>query len=225
MIELNFEKVKSLNPCQKGLAYYTEHQFKTAEECIDDLMRQNNFEKLKWASWLLIKLFTKRKTVEYTIYSAKLVLHIFEEKYPTDKRPRNAIETAEKYLQDNTAADAAANAANAAAYAAADAAANAAYAAFAAANAAANAADAAYATNAAANTAYAADAAANAAANAAYAADAAYATNAAANTAYAADAAAYAANAADAADAVKKETLIQIIKYGLTLLNEKNYKD
>ena len=33
------------------------------------------------------------------IYAAELALPIFEEEYPDDKRPRNAIETAKKYLR------------------------------------------------------------------------------------------------------------------------------
>ncbi len=77
----------------------------------------------------------------YAIYWAEAVLHIFEEKYPDDNRPRKAIEAAKEYLRHPTeenkqAADAAAYAADAAdaayaAYAAcaANAAANAAYAA------------------------------------------------------------------------------------------------
>ena len=60
------------------------------------------------------------------IFSAELVLHIFEEKYPEDKRPRLAIEAAKKWLvnpsKETAAAAAAAAAAAYAAYAAADAA-------------------------------------------------------------------------------------------------------
>jgi hypothetical protein len=96
--------------------------------------------------------------VRYAIFAAEQVLGIFEGKHPDDKRPRQAIEAARRYLETPCdAADAAyaAYAADAAAYAAD--AADAAYAAYAAA-------DAAYAA------AYAAGAAAYAAARAARAA-------------------------------------------------------
>ena len=87
-----------------------------------------------------------RVRVLFAVLCAESVLHLFEEKYPNDDRPRNAIEAARNYIGTNEydAANAAnaANAADAAAYAAAayaaaaDAAAYAAvYAAYAAANA------------------------------------------------------------------------------------------
>ncbi len=66
--------------------------------------------------------------IQFAILCAEAVLHHFEDKYPTDKRPREAIEDAKAYLKDPTAraaaaADAyAADAYAAAAYAAADAA-------------------------------------------------------------------------------------------------------
>ncbi len=97
----------------------------------------------------------KPVSVFIALLFAEEVLHIFEEKYPKDLRPREAIEAAKHWLSERTAE--AANAAYAAAYAAA----NAAYAADA------------YAAANAANTAY----AAAYAANAAYAAAAAYAAN------------------------------------------------
>ena len=116
--------------------------------------------------------------VQWAAECAKRVLRHFEDRYPEDKRPREAIQAALKWAKDPTKANrvAAYNAANAAAYAAAYVANAAAYAA-----------------------AYVANAAAYAATYAAtYAADATY-----ANAAYASYAAAAAANAAanDAADA------------------------
>jgi hypothetical protein len=116
---------------------------------------------------------THETSVLWAAACAKRVLTIYEDKYPGDKRPREAIAAAVKWAKNPTeknraayanAANAAANDANAAAANAA--AANAAYAAYAAAYAAYAAA------NAAANAAYAVDANAYAAANAAYAADA-----------------------------------------------------
>ena len=42
----------------------------------------------------------KKDSVELAIYSAKLVLPIFEKEYPKDKRPRKAIEAAQKYIKN-----------------------------------------------------------------------------------------------------------------------------
>jgi len=82
-------------------------------------------------------------SVRLAVFSARSVLHIFEERYPEDKRARRAIEAAEAWLDDPTAYAAYAAYAADAAYAAY--AANAAYAAYAANAAAAYAAYAAYA--------------------------------------------------------------------------------
>ena len=42
--------------------------------------------------------FTETIAREVAIYSAELVLPIYEKEYPNDKKPRNAIETAKRYL-------------------------------------------------------------------------------------------------------------------------------
>ena len=150
------------------------------------------------------KLFTKEQNQQVAIGVAEIVLELFENKYPEDKRPRQAIQAAKDYLNNTITLDelrlyrrAAAAAADAAAYDAAYDAADAADAAYAAAAAAADDADdAAYAT-----------------ADAAY--DAAY-----AYAAYAYAAAAYATAAYDAADAadadaknLKNTLLIYLINF------------
>jgi hypothetical protein len=178
----------SKNACDEGIKYFKINKLENISAI--DLINRLREESPSWANWLITRLLTKENLVRYAIYSAELVLHIYEAKYPKDDRPRKAIEAAKRYLEtkekpDAYAAAAAADAAYAAAYAAD------AYAA----------ADAAYA---------AADAA-----DAYAAADAAYAY---ADAAYVAAAAADAADAADAA-ADRYKTYVQIIDYGIELLN------
>jgi len=135
--------------------------------------------------------------IEFTCQCAEHVLHFYEDKYPDDKRPRQAIETARICITDKS--NAAADAAYVAAYAA--------YAAYVAAYAAdtADTAYAAYVAYAAAYAAYVAYAA-YAAADTAYAAYVAYA---AADVAYAAADAAYAAGAAE--EEWQKQTLLKLL--------------
>ena len=91
---------------------------------------------LKDKSWFLCRKceLTKDQNVFIAIECANIVLHIFEDKYPEDKRPRKAIEAAKEYLKTGNNNDDADDAAYAAAYAAADAAAYAYAAAYAARN-------------------------------------------------------------------------------------------
>ncbi|WOI85966.1 DUF7666 domain-containing protein [Rhodococcus qingshengii] len=134
----------------------------------------NGSDKVCYRSMTIVKAYkwTAEDSVRLAIYAAEQVIKIYEDKYPDDTRPRDAIKAAKAYLRNPTAAAAARAdaAARAAAAARADAAARAAAAAARAA---------AYAAYAAAAAAARADAAAYAAADAAYAAaaraDAAYA--------------------------------------------------
>ena len=79
-------------------------------------VRNNNKEHLEWANWLISRAMTKKERIKYSIYAAKLILKNFESKHPEDKRPRKAIEAAQKYLNSPTAKNKAA--ANSAAYSA-----------------------------------------------------------------------------------------------------------
>jgi hypothetical protein len=189
------ENLKKHRACSEGTEYALANlKNLDGPEAIKELIKN---DKLDWANWGITRLLDKTGRVKYVIYAAKQVIKIYEDKYPNDKRPREAIKAAEQYIKNPTKENA--HAAKAAAKAAA-------HAAKAAAKAADHAAD-----NAAA---YAAAYAAAHAAHAAYAAD-----NAAA---YAAAYAAYAASAAHAASAAAMKT--KIIKYGVRLLNKEALK-
>jgi hypothetical protein len=188
------EWLNKWSACPGGKEWFFAQKECNGAKVVKKLINENYFD---WANWTIARILNKKQRIQYSIFAAEQVIEIFEEEYPKDKRPREAIEAAKKYLKSPTkenkdvAADAAytaANAADSAAYAAARAAANAAH-------------TAAYT----ADSAYAAAYTADSAANAAYAA-----AKAAAYTADSAYAAAYAA-----ADAEMKK---KIIEYGLTLL-------
>ena len=171
-MKFTIKDLKKLNPCDDRLSWYLEN-IKTEE--FSEILFQLNDHNAGWCRWLFARVLSKKERVEIAVFSANLVLHIFEEKYPDDDRPREAIEAAKKYLE-SPFSNAAADSAYAAAYAAADAAYAAADAAYAAADAAAYAAaDAAYAAAYAATTDSAAAATDSAAAAAAYAIYAVYA--------------------------------------------------
>ena len=161
-----WKKEENINICQKGFhcsntildaLYWVKGEVLAIVKTKGESIKQNNKE--CWQEMKIVKAYrwTKKDSLQLAIFSAELVLPIFEKKYPDDYRPRKAIEAAKKVLQKDTkknrlaaadAAYAAAHAAHAAAHAAyaayaADAAADAVYAAYAAADAADAAADAA----------------------------------------------------------------------------------
>jgi hypothetical protein len=80
----------------------------------------NDEDILDYCNWGITRIFTKDECIRYAIYAAEKVIKIYEDRYPDDSRPRDAINAAKKYLKNPS--DAAAYAASNAAYAASDAA-------------------------------------------------------------------------------------------------------
>jgi hypothetical protein len=201
-MKVNRQWFRNQGACQDGYQWVCSQLTGSEEIEVKDLINKLIGEdKFSWASWTIVRVFNRSQKLRYALYAAKSVLNIFEEKYPEDKRPANAIQLVEKYIEDENsvsqeeliAARRAADAALAASTAACTAACTAAYVA-------------AYAAALATSTAYAA----------AYTADA-YVADAAADAAYAAaDALAF----ADAPAYARKEQYKQILTYGLTLIKE-----
>jgi len=134
MKEITKEWLKSLNPCIGGFKWWCRCGERDPIKFLEV-----GFEGDHWnyRCWLMIRLLSNKNQVKIAIYSAKLVLPIFEERYPNDDRPRKAIDAAYAAAADAAAYAAAADVAADAAYAdaaasAARAAASAAYAAYAA---------------------------------------------------------------------------------------------
>ena len=82
-------------------------------------------DKQCWSEMRIITAWprTKEDSVSLAIYAAELIIGIFEKRYPDDKRPRQAIDAAKRWLSEPTeenrqAAEAARAAAEAAAWAA-----------------------------------------------------------------------------------------------------------
>ena len=154
-MKITTDWLRKKHACSEGRHWFESQSETDVAKVAEKLIEEDH---LDWANWLLSRAFTtKRQRVQYAVFAAEQVLHLFEDRYPEDKRPRNAIGAAKRWLEDESAA-----AADADAYAYADAA----YAAYAYAADAAAAADA-YAdaadADAAADAAYAAAAAADAA--------------------------------------------------------------
>lgn len=62
------------------------------------------YDKQCWSEMKIVKTYqwTKKDSVALAIYSAELCIELFEKVYPDDKRPREAIEAAKKWLEKPT---------------------------------------------------------------------------------------------------------------------------
>ena len=120
-MKITLRWLKSKSACPEGIAWFNAQKERDSKKLIVKLMAEKHFD---WASWLIVQVMERPQYLAYTIYAAEQVIDIYEKKYPTDKRPRNAIEAVKKCLTDdsaenrNAAADAAYAAYAAAAYAA-----------------------------------------------------------------------------------------------------------
>jgi hypothetical protein len=111
---ITLEELAKLNACPGGIKWFCDkyaHKSITFETLISDLLQAG---KEIWINWLVTRKLSAENCVRYAIFAAEQVLHPYEDKYPGDKRPRNAIDAAKKYLEDKN--DAAARAAYDAAY-------------------------------------------------------------------------------------------------------------
>ena len=183
--------LKKLEACEEGYVLFEEEHGNSLVDIItltENEIKRGDEERLTYMNWLIVRCMHKEQYLQYAVFAAKKVLHLFENEHPDNKVPRKAIEAAEKCLKNPRGKDAAHYVAKAmakAAYLVADSAYTQ------------------YAVNDVAYAAYAAYAAANAAANKDYSAYSAYAAHYAAKADY---------------DVAKKKLKIEILKYGIELL-------
>jgi hypothetical protein len=60
------------------------------------ILKSNGLDHAIWA----LRTQEKKYSVEFAVGCAENVLNLFESKYPEDKRPRNAIDAAKRYLEN-----------------------------------------------------------------------------------------------------------------------------
>ena len=117
------DKLQELRACVEAVNFFEEH-YKEIEivELLRDVVKyeeeiskEYNSNVYGWRYWLIASILSRKAAVRFAVYAAEKVLHIYEDEYPEDKRPREAIEAAKAYLE-NPKADAIAYAARDAAY-------------------------------------------------------------------------------------------------------------
>ena len=117
------EWLKEKSACREGRIWWRNQKETDGLKVVKALIKD---KKLDWANWSITHIMSYEQYVSYAVYAAEQVIEIYENKYPNDKRPRQAIDAARKCIDNPTQEN------KDAAYAAADAAAYAAYAAYAA---------------------------------------------------------------------------------------------
>ena len=97
-MEITKEWLKEKEACSEGLEWFIHQSETDLFKLIDKLIKKRK----DWANWLIIKAMNRQQQLQYAIACAKLVLPIFETKYPLDRRPRAAIEAAKAVLEEDS---------------------------------------------------------------------------------------------------------------------------
>ena len=100
MKTLTVEWLQEKGACQSGMDWFTAQKERNPVKVIRKLMVENHFSR---ANWLIVWLMADKQYASYVVFAAEQVLPIYENKYPADKRPRQAIEAAKKYIASPTA--------------------------------------------------------------------------------------------------------------------------
>ena len=92
--------IRKWQPCLEAIEWAEEQDTRDVFELIERLKKLKRYDWIIWAIPRLLK--TKRDRVRFAVYSARLVLHNFEKKYPDDKRPRQAIQAGKAWVKNPT---------------------------------------------------------------------------------------------------------------------------
>lgn len=125
-MKITEQQLRDIGACAEGLDWFRAQGTEDAGALVRKAVAGGKVS-MRYANWALPRLMDKQQSVLYACFAARQVLPLFEKRFPQDKRPRAAIEAAEKWPKEpslenaRAAADAAAYAAYAAAAYAADA--------------------------------------------------------------------------------------------------------
>jgi hypothetical protein len=95
-VTLNF--LEKHDACREAVVWVKTQKKKDHKSLFKALIIEE--KDLSWGIWYLTRTFNKTQNIKLAIYTANQVLHIYEKKYPDDKRPRKAIRAARKYLKN-----------------------------------------------------------------------------------------------------------------------------
>jgi len=101
MSKITEEWMKKKGACKSGIKWVLSEKTQDPVELIQIAIKSGKLELLRYANWGIVRLFSKKKKVQYAVYAAEKALHIYEKKYNSDK-PRKAIESAKRYIKNQT---------------------------------------------------------------------------------------------------------------------------
>ena len=98
-MKLTIEMLNDLNACPEGKDWFVASKCETVAGSCKNAMKEGHHD---WANWLVARLLDRDDRIRYACYAARQELHIYENKCPGDMRSRNAIDAAEKCIDDKS---------------------------------------------------------------------------------------------------------------------------
>jgi len=89
MMKINKDVLKSLNPCDNRYKHFLEHHGEFSGS-LNDFLDLPNLEYVD-KIWIARRVLTKNQAVKWATLCAESVVHMFEAKYPDDKRLSDCI--------------------------------------------------------------------------------------------------------------------------------------
>lgn len=100
MKTITMEWLKEQKACKKGVRWFIERGITDTRKALLALVEDNHAE---YANWVIVRMMTHQQKVKYALYATSQVLHIFENEYSEDKRPREAIDAVKQWVENPTA--------------------------------------------------------------------------------------------------------------------------
>jgi hypothetical protein len=94
------EWLQEQRACDAGMKWFLNQQSSRLDIVMMKLLKENRFD---WANWTIVRFMSYTQKVVYAAFAAKQALYLFEDKYPSDTRPREAIEAALRFAKHPTA--------------------------------------------------------------------------------------------------------------------------
>jgi hypothetical protein len=91
--------LREQDACPEGREYWIEQNKPDLREFCLQALADDHFD---YANWLIVRCMDHKAKIRYAVFAAELVLPVFEEEYPSDDRPRKAIEAAKAVIARNT---------------------------------------------------------------------------------------------------------------------------
>ena len=107
---INREKLEELDACKEAIVFFSSKYDQIEEVALlrdvlqyeDEVKREYGKDIYEWCYWLIAYILEPIDRVRFSVYTAELVLHIYEEQYPGDMRPRKTIDSVKTWIENPT---------------------------------------------------------------------------------------------------------------------------